>query len=135
MALLDTADREWCSVKPKLTNTPLQALALMNDVTFTEAARKLAEQLVDLEVDHDADRINYAFKKLAARSPTSQESAVLLGALETFRDEFVKNEGQSKLVLRLGESLVESKGSPIEIAAFTALVNVISNLEEATTRE
>ncbi|MCA8968001.1 MAG: DUF1553 domain-containing protein, partial [Planctomycetes bacterium] len=73
MSLLDSADREWCSVKPRRTNTPLQALTLLNDVTFTEAARKLGERMLRSGGDTDAARISFGFRTVATRTPEPQE--------------------------------------------------------------
>src|SRR4029079_7452306 len=88
MAVLDAADRENCSVRTKRTNTPLQALTLLNDVTFVEAARKLGERMLQGGGDTDEARITFAFRSVATRFPTAREMAVLTEALNDYRAEF-----------------------------------------------
>jgi hypothetical protein len=87
MALLDAGDREYCSVKPRYTNTPLQALTLMNETTFVAAARKLAERMLTEGGDSDTSRITYAFRLVATRTPTPVELRLLVSALEDYRRE------------------------------------------------
>ncbi len=116
MALLDAGDREYCSVKPRHTNTPLQALTLMNEPTFVEAARKLAGRMLTEGGSTDAERIAFAFRIVTSRAPTSAESQVLTAALADYRREF-------------------PAGPKAELAAATALANVLLNLEEVTTRD
>lgn len=135
MAVLDTADREYCSVRPKSTNTPLQALTLMNDVTFVEAARKLGERMLREAGSSDAERIQYAFRTVAARSPTPSELDLLGAALDGYRREFHENSSAAEAVLGVGESATGDQHPPAELAAATALANVLLNLDEVTTRE
>ncbi|WP_283434118.1 DUF1553 domain-containing protein [Neorhodopirellula lusitana] len=134
MALLDTADREWCSVKPRQTNTPLQALTLLNDVTFAEAAKKFGELILESGTS-DPDRLDYAFERLLCRKPSDAERQVLLDALETYRRGFAASPDQAQAVVSIGESKPSGNHSPVELAAATALANVLLNLEEATTRD
>ena len=135
MAILDTGDREYCTVEPKRTNTSLQALALLNEVTFVEAARKLAERMLLEGGDSDQQRIVFAFRTVAVRFPTNQEQKVLLQALEDYRADY---QGQLELAAQLlgtGDSKVHSELDKVELAAATALANVLLNLDEVTTRE
>ncbi|WP_372719412.1 DUF1553 domain-containing protein [Novipirellula sp.] len=134
MALLDTADREWCSVKPRQTNTPLQSLTLLNDVTFAEAARKFGERILQ-NGSSDDERITYAFRRLLCRDPSAAETKVLKDALDTYRDEFSLSAEQTKAVLSIGQSESLEKYSAVDRAAMTVLANVLLNLEEATTRD
>tara|TARA_R110002073_G_scaffold43606_12_gene121626 strand:- start:802 stop:2463 length:1662 start_codon:yes stop_codon:yes gene_type:complete len=134
MALLDTADREWCSVKPRQTNTPLQSLTLLNDVTFAEAARKFGELMLQ-NGSNDDERITYAFQRLLCRDPSAAETKVLKDALDTYRDEFSQSAEQTKAVLSIGQSESLEKYSAVDRAAMTVLANVLLNLEEATTRD
>ncbi|WP_345318724.1 DUF1553 domain-containing protein [Novipirellula rosea] len=134
MALLDTADREWCSVKPRQTNTPLQSLTLLNDVTFAEAARKFGELMLQ-NGSNDDERITYAFQRLLCRDPSAAETSLLKDALDTYRDEFSRSAEQTKAVLSIGQSESLEKYSAVDRAAMTVLANVLLNLEEATTRD
>jgi hypothetical protein len=134
MALLDTSDREYCSVKPKHTNTPLQALTLMNETTFVEAARKLAERMLMEGGNTDADRIAFAFRLVATRAPTAAELQVLVSALGDYRREFEADPKAAPASLKVGDSPVADL-PPVELAAAAALANVLLNLDEVTTRE
>src|SRR6185369_1360552 len=135
MAVLVAADRENCTVRTKHTNTPLQALTLLNDVTFVEAARKLGERMLREGGESDAERITLAFRSVASRFPTERELAVLTEALKEYRAEFVSDPKRSAKTLKVGQSAASKQFSPPELAAATALANVILNLEEVATRD
>jgi hypothetical protein len=135
MAVLDAADRENCSVRTKRTNTPLQALTLLNDVTFVEAARKLGERMLREGGETDAARITFAFRTVATRFPSDRELAVLTGALNEYRSAFQSDPQRAAETLKAGQSKAAKGLSPIDLAAATALANVLLNLEEVTTRE
>jgi hypothetical protein len=135
MAVLDAADRENCTVRTKHTNTPLQALTLLNDVTFVEAARKLAERMLHDGGESDAERITFAFRTVATRSPSPRELAVLTRAFNDYRADFRSDPGRASKLLKVGQSTAAKRYAAPELAAATALANVILNLEEVTTRE
>jgi len=135
MALLDAGDREYCSVKPRSTNTPLQALALMNEPTFVAAARKLAERMLAEGGDTDASRIAFAFQVVATRAPTPAELKVLESALADYRREFAADPAAAAATLKAGLAPAAKNLPPVELAAATALANVLLNLDEVITRE
>jgi hypothetical protein len=139
MALLDAGDREYCSVKPKHTNTPLQALTLMNETTFVEAARKLAMRMLTEGGDSDAARVTFAFRLVTTRAPTTKELQVLVSALADYRRESETTLKADRKTEPASLPLVVASAAkhltPIEIAAATALANVLLNLDEVTTRE
>src|SRR5439155_20882102 len=87
MQLLDAPTRETCVLRRQRTNTPLQALALMNDVQFVEAARGLAARMIGA-ADDDWQRLAHGFRLVTARLPTSEEQAELLRLLAAQRGEF-----------------------------------------------
>ncbi len=134
MAVLDTADREWCSVRPKKTNTPLQALTLLNETAFYEAARHLGERFLSQEGSL-RERIAFVFQALTTRLPTASESEVLVSAYVTYRNAFAGDVTAARASLKVGQSVASKEVDPIELAAATALANVILNLDEVTTRE
>ena len=134
MAMLDTADREWCSVRPKRTNTPLQALTLLNETAFYEAARHLGERFISRKGSL-SDRIAFVFQVLTSRLPTKEESVVLENALVTYTNAFADDVGAARASLHVGQSSVPKEIDPIELAAATALANMLLNLDEVTTRE
>jgi hypothetical protein len=135
MAVLDNTDRESCSVRPKATNTPLQALTLLNEVTFVEAARKLGEWSVLAANSQDRERIAIAFRKATARWPTETEEGLLVKALDTYRQAFSQQPTAAKALLQVGQAPAISSVPEAEQAAWTSLANVILNLDEVTTRE
>jgi hypothetical protein len=134
MAVLDTADREYCSVKPKFTNTPLQALTLLNDFTFVEAARGFAENILDQGGRNDRQRITYAFIKLTTRQPNSDELATLLLAYQKYRKSFQASPKDAEKLVHLNQKNYKPKHNVIELASAMTLANVLLNLDEVTTR-
>ena len=135
MVALDAASRESCIVKRSNTNTPLQALALMNEVTFVEAARVLAQRLSRQAGRSDRQRIARAFRLATCRPPTQTEQVVLFNALQKYRDIF-RGDGQSaQALVSVGESPREEILDVPELAAWTTLVSVILNLDEVITKE
>jgi hypothetical protein len=135
MAVLDTADREWCSVKPKRTNTPLQALTLLNETAFFEAARNLGEELLSEGGSRVEDKINYAFKKVLSRTPSDREREILAAGWSNYLSESEKDPTLIKKIQTVGASPVGREIDPVQLGAATALANVIYNLEETTVRE
>jgi len=130
LATFDAASRETCIVRPARTNTPLQALALMNDATFVDAAKGLARRVL-AEHDQDTDRIAAMFARAVGREPTDRESEILLRGLEYHRELFAKSPANTKKFV----TPEESGPAPEDWAAFTALANTILNLDEAITKE
>jgi hypothetical protein len=131
---LDAPSREVCTVRRERTNTPLQALVLLNDPTFVEAARKLAER-VSLECSSDpAMCIARAFELVVGRDPTEQERKILgdeyQKQLESFRDD----RKAAEALVAVGESPRNEKLDAIEQAALTNVSLVILNLDEAVCR-
>ncbi|MEM1443192.1 MAG: DUF1553 domain-containing protein, partial [Verrucomicrobiota bacterium] len=135
MAVLDTADREWCSVKPKRTNTPLQALALMNETGFFESARKLGERMLTEGGENAEEQIGFAFRKVLTRSPQPEELALLSSSLQKYRSEYTGNPKLAEEVLTVGDSKPDKSLDRVQLAAATSVANVLFNLEEASVRE
>jgi hypothetical protein len=134
MAILDTADREWCSVNLKKTNTPLQALTLLNETAFFEASRKLGERMLAHNDNADA-QITWAFRAVTARAPSAEEHTVLLDAYHAYQQNFAADPAAAKRMLKVGQSKPNPESDAIQLAAATTLANVLLNLEEVTTRE
>ncbi len=135
LAVLDNTDRESCSVRPKVTNTPLQALTLLNEVTFVEAARKLGEWTLTAGSSQDRERIAIAFRKATSRWPTNAEEDLLVKALDNYRQAFSRQPAAAAALLQVGQAPATSTVPEAEQAAWTSLANVILNLDEVTTRE
>ena len=137
MMIFDTADREVCSVKRRLTNTPLQALTMLNDPTYVETARALASQSMGLpsQCESDADVTQWIFRRILARSPDAAENQQLQGSLVNYRVHFQRFPSAAQELIHVGESPVDAGRDAIELAARTTLVSLILNLDETLTKE
>lgn len=131
----DSPARQTCVVKPTRTNTPLHALTTLNDVTFVEAARVLAERVLKGPTPKDVDRLAHAFRLVLGRRPNSEEIQVLLGALARTRSEFAADPESAMRYLANGESARDESIDAIEHAALAAVCSTILNLDEALTKE
>lgn len=135
MATFDAPDREKCTGRRLLTNTPLQALVLMNDPTYIEAARKLAEQAL-LDGGKDVTgRITYAFRLATSRKPSLTELKVLNGLLTEQLSHYRQNKRAATDLLSTGESTWNTKLDAGELAAWTIVTSAILNLDETITKE
>jgi hypothetical protein len=135
MLLFDAPNREICTVKRSRTNTPLQALALLNEVTFVEAARGLAIELIQSGGSSPDSRIRFGFQQVFGRRPTDTELRVLSAGLEKDLQHFRAHPDQADQLIRFGDSPAPSSIPKEEIAAYTVLANVLYNLDEFVTRE
>jgi hypothetical protein len=131
----DTASRQTCTVKQTRTNTPLQALLTLDDVTYVEAARAMAQRALLQPGLSDQDRAAFAFRLLLAREPTPEESKLLLRSLQRLRHEFSADPAAAKKLLAVGESKRDQKLDPLEHAAWTGLCTILLNLDETLTKE
>jgi hypothetical protein len=129
----DNAGRQVCTVRPSITNTPLHALTLLNDTTFVEAARKLAERVMNVS-DAPAERVRHAFRLATSREPNEAELTSLLKSLQFLIDEFTAHPETAAEFVKIGEAPSDEKLSAVEIAAYGSLMNVILNLDEVETK-
>ena len=134
MLLFDSAGREVCTVKRSRSNTPMQALSLLNEVTFVEAARKLAEQSLRQPGDNDA-KLAWTFRKVLRRDATAAELAVLRKGLDKRLATYAADATLAPKLLAQGLSPASSDLDPNQLAAWTATANVLLNLDETVTRE
>jgi hypothetical protein len=134
MATFDAPSWEICQVKRACTNTPLQALALLNDVTYVEAARKLAERiLVEGGTSSDA-RLTFAFRLATGRVPTSGELSTLRTSLEKYSAHYRQSPAAAEELLAHGEAPRDMSLDVVELAAHTAVANVLLNLDETVSK-
>ena len=131
----DAAGRETCVVRETRTNTPLQALDLMNDVTYLEASRKLAERLMKERRTNADERIQLAFRLATARPPTHAEAAVLNKALSESLRDYKADPAAAAKYLSQGESPRDAELDVSELAAYATLASLILNLDETITKE
>ena len=135
MTTFDAPARETCVVRRARTNTPLQALALMNDVTYVEAARVLAERLVSGGGATPEERITLAFRFATARRPKPGELKVLADDFHHQLAEYRQDRSEALKLVSMGEFPRNEKLDPAELAAYTALASLILNLDETVTKE
>jgi hypothetical protein len=131
----DSASRQTCTVKQSRTNTPLHALATLNDVTYVEAARALAQRVLTTVGPQPEQRIELALRLVLGRRPTADESRTLLASVERLRREFSADRDAAKRYLAIGESRRNEALDLVDHAAYAALCSAILNLDEALTRE
>jgi hypothetical protein len=135
MAAFDAPARESCIVRETRTNTPLQALSVLNDVTFVEAARAFAERTLSLRASSDESRLSAAFQAATARRPRPEELAILTRGLEDQKGRFGRDPEAARVFTSDGESRSDQRLDPCELAAYTAMAQLILNLDETITKE
>ena len=134
MNILDAPSRESCTVRRERTNTPMQALMLMNDPQYFEAARAFAERILNEGGTTSHARIAYAFEMATARLPKSDEAALLLATLEAQTEELAANPEAATELVQVGESASDETLDAVEVAAWTLIANLILNLDEVVNK-
>ena len=127
--------REACTVRRARTNTPLQALNLMNDPTYVEASRFLAQRMIREGGESTAERIIHGFRLVLARSPNSAELAILTAAHDRTLREFQTDPMGADELLKVGETRTDPKLDSIPLAALTTVAGTLLNLDETVTKE
>jgi hypothetical protein len=135
MANFDASARENHMVRPVVTNTPLQALDLMNDVAYVEAARVFAQRVIKEGGKTPAERIAYAFRVATARYPKPAEAAILLNAFRQNDDRFTSKPDAALQYVSAGEHPRDHGVDVIELAAYTSVTSLILNLHETVMKE
>jgi hypothetical protein len=125
--------REVCTIQRPRSNTPLQALNLMNDPTYVESARFLAIRMMDISTD-PAQRLAFGFRAVLARSPRSPETAILTRAHQRALADFKSDPEAAKALLAVGTKPVDPKYDPVELAALASVAGTILCMDEAMTK-
>jgi hypothetical protein len=134
LTTFDAPSREECVVRRSRTNTPLQALALMNDEQYVEAARHLAERMIRKGGTTPAERIEFGFRLATSRQPTADEVRIFQKLYEAQTAAYAKNEQEAVKLIGVGESPRDTSLDARELAAWTMVANVILNLDETVTK-
>lgn len=134
MTTFDAPDRETCQVRRARTNTPLQALVLLNDVQFIEAARKFAERILTEGGTTQNERITFAFRSAVGRTPSDSELSRLTQNLIEYQQHFNKDNKAASELLSVGESAANPDLPESETAAWTLIAHLLLNLSETITR-
>lgn len=135
MMAFDAPSRENCVARRSRTNTPLQALVLMNDEQFVEAARQLAKRMISEGGSQPADRLAYGFLLATARHPEAQERSVLEAQLAAQWEHFKSHPDDAKKLLMVGATPRDESLDPAEHASYTMIGNLLLNLDETMTKE
>ncbi len=134
MSTFDAPSRESCSVRRERTNTPLQALLLMNEPQFIEAARQLASIAMDQPLATSSDsatsRVRFMFERALCRPPTEAEVAVLLSTYQKNLDDYRADPESAKQIVSIGETKPDEKYDVPELASWTMIANLIMNMDE-----
>lgn len=134
MSNFDAPNREQvCTVRER-SNTPLQALQLMNDIQHFEAARALAERVLESGGSTTAERLTWLFQTVISRKPAPDEMTLLTSALEKQTALFAADAQAAKKAIDVGESKPKRVASDIETASWTMLANLILNMDETLNR-
>lgn len=133
--MFDTAARQICTVRQARTNTPLQSLILMNDVTYVEAARVLAERLMTQGGTTLEERIELAFRLATARQPTEAERKILVQAFQRVLRQYQADRDAAVKLVSVGEAPRNPKLDVVELAAYTGLATLVMNLDEVISKE
>ena len=132
--LFDSAGRQVCEVKVQRTNTPLHALTTLNDVTFAEAARQMAERILT-EYENENNPLGMAFRLVTSRWPKPEEQAVLEAALSKYEKRFSTDPESAALAVGVGDSPTSSFSDTVKLAAWSTLCLMLLNLDETLTKE
>jgi hypothetical protein len=130
----DAPEREFCTVRRSRTNTPLQALLLLNGPQFVEAARQLGQRMMKQGGNSIDDRIVYGYRLVTARRPNVDELSLLRDAYAIELKRCTNNQEETLKVLRVGESLFDPELDIAQLAAFASVARLIMNLNEAITK-
>ena len=134
LTTFDAPDRETCTVRRARTNTPLQALVLMNDPTYVEASRKFAERILRDGGSSLDSRLAFAFRTVLTRAPREKELAILRQVFEKQKARFTASPEAAAKLLSIGESPRDESLDQTELAAWTIVASTLLNLDEALTK-
>jgi hypothetical protein len=131
MTNFDASGREACVVRETRTNTPLQALNLMNDVTFNEAARFIGQRMMKEGGSDPSSRLRYGFRLILSRAPSAEELKVLESSLNYHREYFASDTTKADALIKVGDSPADPNLSPQELVSYASVASLMLNLDEA----
>lgn len=134
LAAFDASTREECVAERVRSNTPQQALVLLNDPTYVEAARVFAERIVREGGKDAASRLRFAFREALSRTPTADEQAVLLSLQTKHAAQYAADKAAATELLQTGGKPAAKDLDPVELAAWSSVSRTILNLHETITR-
>ena len=135
LSTFDAPDREKCVARRSVTNTPLQALVLLNDPAYVEAARVLAQNILNEAGSDTAKRLTLGFRKVTGRVPEARELKVLTDLAGKQMARYARDTKGASALVAIGASPVDKKLPVTELAAWTNVATVLLNMDEAITKE
>ena len=135
MVSFDAPNREVCTVRRSVTNTPLQALVLLNDPQFVEASRALGQRIMLHGGSGEDERIRFAFRAVLSRAPNSREAELVRRTLHRELERFQRDPQAAAAYLAIGEADRESSLLVEEHAAWSTVAMLLLNMSETITKE
>lgn len=134
MLTFDASSREICVLSRSRTNTPLQALALLNEISYVEAARNLGQQMILQNISTE-DRLRWGWRQVTSRMPSDYEMSVLLKSLQRNIQRYSADQKAAEQLISFGESQADESLKTHELAAYTVIASMLLNLDEVINRE
>ena len=133
MLIFDAADRGTCTVKRQTTSTPLQALVLLNDPQYLEAARVLAGRMIDEGGDTLEEQLHYGFRLLTGREPNKEELELIIRLYHEELENYQTHPDKAQEYLSIGEHTAHPQVAPAQLAALAVTAHAVMNTDEAYT--
>lgn len=130
MTTFDAPNRESFCVRRERSNTPLQALVLLNDIQHFEAARNFGQRIIKEGGKTAPERIDWAFRMVASRHPSDKEKSALLQLLDEELNRYRGDIDSARKAISFGESKADTSLDPAELAAYSLVGNLLLNLDE-----
>ena len=134
MSTFDGPNREQTCARRERSNTPLQALQLLNDIQHIEAARNLAQRILTEGGVKPEERLDLGFRIVTSRRPTAAEAKILKTSLDKQMARFQQNKPAAEQLIKYGESPAKAGLDAVELAAYTMVANLLLNLDETLTK-
>ena len=135
MLAFDSSTRETCIVRDSRTNTPLQALNLMNDVTYVEAARRVAERMMTEGGATPEERVAFAYRLATAHRPRPEVQEILAGGFHDYLDRYQADRSAALELVNVGESPRDETLDIAELASYTMVASMVLNLDRTITKD
>lgn len=134
MTAFDAPSRQECAAQRSRSNTPTQALVLLNDPTYVEAAKGFAARIMRYEAETPNDRIQWAYRQALSRAPTAEETEIMSALYAKHAASYAEDAEGAKALAAVGASDAPEGLNPVELAAWTSVARVLLNLHETITR-
>ena len=134
LQVFDAPSREACVLQRSQTNTPLAALVLMNDPTFVEASRKLAERVMHTVKGNDTEKLEWLFRISTSRRPSPDEIGLLESTYQAALQRYVDHPDLAEQLMTVGEASYDARLSVTQLAALAAIANALLNTDEVITK-